>query len=412
MRRIVTLAAAAALAAGACSTSPESPIPVGAVYPTGGSHGMGGVDEYRGALLAAELINGDGGVGGRPVRLVPRAADSAEAAPGAVKQVVEAGASVVLGSYGSTISLPAAEAASRLDAVFWETGAVGELDAEVAAGKRFFRVVPTGERLGEEAVAFTEEQLLPRLDAAGARYGVAYVDDVYGRTIGRGAMAEIARRGVRLAGEFPYRLDEVDYDRLARRIERSGTDVLVVAAYLGDGIALRRAMVRAGTPLLASIGTSSSYCMPAFGAALGQDAVGLYASDKPDGEMLDPSALDDEAAAALRWARDEHRRRWGGEMTAPTLSGFASAWALFRHVLPAAETLTPEGIASAARSVRLPEGSLPNGSGLHLAPPGHPQAGSNLRATSVIWEWVRPETRAIVWPPALATSPIVPLPIS
>ena len=29
-------------------------------------------------------------------------------------------------------------------------------------------------------------------------------------------------------------------------------------------------------------------------------------------------------------------------------------------------------------------------------------AGANLRATSVVWEWVRPKTRAIVWPPAFA----------
>lgn len=412
MRRIVTAVAALALAGTAHSASPDDPVLVGAVYPTGGSQGMGGVDEYRGALLAAELINAEGGIGGRPVRLVPRAADSAEAAAGAVEAVVEAGAPVVLGSYGSTISLPAAEAASRLDVVFWETGAVGELGPEVAAGDRFFRVVPSGEHLGEAAVAFTEEQLLPRLDATTARYGVAYVDDVYGRAIGRGAMAEIEGRKLPLAGEFPYELDSVGFDRLARRIERSRTDVLVVAAYLEDGIALRRAMVRAGVPLLASIGTSSSYCMHAFGVALGEDAVGLYASDKPDGETLDPSALGDDAAAAFRWARDEHRRRWEGEMTAPALSGFASAWALFRHVLPKADTLTPADVAATARSVRLPLGSLPNGSGLNLAPPGHPQAGSNLSAVSVVWEWVRPETRAIVWPPELATSPIVPLPIS
>jgi hypothetical protein len=27
----------------------------------------------------------------------------------------------------------------------------------------------------------------------------------------------------------------------------------------------------------------------------------------------------------------------------------------------------------------------------------------------VIWEWVGPATRAVVWPASLATSPIVPL---
>jgi len=58
-------------------------------------------------------------------------------------------------------------------------------------------------------------------------------------------------------------------------------------------------------------------------------------------------------------------------------------------------------------SVHLPPGALPNGSGLTFAPPGAPAAGANMGAVSVIWEWIRPGTRAVVWPPAFATHPIV-----
>jgi len=112
------------------------------------------------------------------------------------------------------------------------------------------------------------------------------------------------------------------------------------------------------------------------------------------------------------WARDEYRRRWNHELTAPALSGFAAAWGLFRHVLPAADGADPATVARAALAADLPHGALPNGSGLRFAGPGRPDAGANLRATSVIWEWVDPGTRAVVWPPELATSPILPLPIS
>jgi hypothetical protein len=75
--------------------------------------------------------------------------------------------------------------------------------------------------------------------------------------------------------------------------------------------------------------------------------------------------------------------------------------------LPRAESLTPDAIARAARAVRLPTGSLPDGSGLAFAPPGTPVAGANLEAQHVIWEWIRPRTRAIVWPQTYATHPIV-----
>jgi hypothetical protein len=36
----------------------------------------------------------------------------------------------------------------------------------------------------------------------------------------------------------------------------------------------------------------------------------------------------------------------------------------------------------------------------------------NLRATSVIWEWVSPGERAVVWPPRFATTPVDPIRIA
>jgi hypothetical protein len=228
--------------------------------------------------------------------------------------------------------------------------------------------------------------------------------------VAQGALKEIRRSGLPFAGAFPYApygLSNSGYDSLARRIAARKVDILVVAAYLEDGLALRRAVVRAGIQLVASVGTSSSYCMHAFGIALGPDAVGLFASDKPEADYLNPDRLSAEAGEALRRAREEYRHRFGSHMTASALSGFAGAWALFRHVLPAAADLSPGAVAAAARMTRLPAGSLPNGSGLALAPLGHQRAGENLLAASVIWEWVRPGIREIVWPPAFATSPIV-----
>lgn len=393
-----------------CSSGTNE-ILVGAVYPTGGGQGMGGVEELRGVELAADLVNREGGIRGRAVRLVLEPADSSDGAPDAVERAVDAGASVVVGSYGSTISAPAAEAASRLDVVFWETGAVGEVEEAAAPGTRFFRAVAGGESLGQNAVAFIRDRRLPSGEGRQARYAVAYVDDPYGRAVGLGALREIEDSGLSLAGRFPYDLKSVDYISLANQIRRAGTDVLVVVAYMVDGVNLRRALVGEEVPLLATIGTSSSYCHPEFGRLLGKDALGLFASDKPDAGSLDPSKLSPEAGTALRWAREEYRRRYKEEMSAAALSGFGSAWGLFHHVLPEARDLSAEAVAAAAQNVRLPVGALPNGGGLKFAPPGHGREGQNLNAVSVIWEWVRINTRAVVWPPSFASSPVVPISI-
>lgn len=386
----------------------RSSVVIGAIYPTGPAQGSGGIEEYRGVLLAVAHANRKGGFHGRPIRLKLEAADSWDAAPGAVERLAKAGITVVMGSYGSTISRPAAETATRLGLIFWETGAVGELSMTAARGERVFRFAPAGGSLGRSAVAFVRDQLTPRLKLdRPLRYAVAYVDDVYGRAVGLGAIAEIQESRLTLAAILPYHLAGVDYDALAHRIAQVRTDVLVVGAYLQDGVAMRRALVRADVPLVASVGTSSSYCMPEFGRLLGQDAVGLFASDKPDGDVVRVDALSPEGAQALQWARAEYRRRYGNAMSAPALSGFSGGVALFQHVLALAPDLSPNAVARAALSIRLPVGTLPNGSGLAFAPRGESDPGANLRATSVIWEWVRVNNRAVVWPPSFATHPIV-----
>jgi branched-chain amino acid transport system substrate-binding protein len=204
----------------------------------------------------------------------------------------------------------------------------------------------------------------------------------------------------------------VNYQALAASVAAVHPDVLYVSAYIPDAIALRRQFVAQHIPLLANIGTSSSYCMLGFGVPLGSQAVGLFASDKPDAADVNPSALTAEGRAALAWVAATYQSRFHVPMSAPALSGFSSATALFMHVLPAATADTPQGVAAAALATLLPAGTLANGSGLRLAPPGSPDAGDNRAATSVIWEWVAPGQRAVVWPPAYANHPITVLPVT
>jgi branched-chain amino acid transport system substrate-binding protein len=396
------------LVTGACSGGdrPE-PVRIGAIYPLSGTQGMGGIDEYHGVEVAAELANQDGGVGGRPIVLDQVDVPEADAAPGAIQALAGRGVDLVLGSYGSTISSPAAAAAAGRGSLFWETGAVGKL-AGPGGGDLVFRVAPTGGLLGRNAIAFVADQLAPRLHrrASSLRFAVAAVDDVYGRAVADGATAELRDRGLELTAEVVYDPRRLDPARVVRRVAAGRPDVLFVVAYLEDGVALRREQVRQHLPLLASIGTSSSYCMPEFGARLGRDAVGLFASDKPDTHGINPHGLLPEARTLLERADTAYQAAYGHSMSAAALAGFSGAWALFRHVLPAARSLAPAEVAAAARAASVPAGGLPNGSGLAFARPGGPDPGANLRAASVIWEWTEVNRREVTWPPQFATAAI------
>ncbi len=405
-RRILTVAVLLVLVAWTAAEGTKDPIVVGAIYPTAGPQGGpgAGADEFHGLQLAAAFVNANGGVRGHPIQIRLASAESLDAAADAVEQLAREGITVIAGSYGSTIARPAAEAAARLRLVFWETGAVGEIGAGAAPGRHFFRVAPSGGVLGREAVAFVRDQLAPRLDIRRPlRYTVVYVDDAFGRAEAHGEVAELRRSHLPLAAVVAYDPWHANYNSLVAEIVRAHTDVLVAAGYMEDAVALRHAMVSARVPLAVTIGGCSAYIMPEFGRRLGQEAVGVFASDKTGGDVLPTKALSQQAAQQLQWARQEFRRQRGHPLWEPGLSGFSGGIALFQHVLPRAPDLSASAVAAAIQRAALPVGGLPNGSGLAFAPPGAPSAGENLRAVSVIWEWVAPYTRALVWPPAFAT---------
>ena len=411
--RVLALVLALVALAASCSRSGSSqggrpePLRVGAIYPLSGTQGPGGVEEYRGVQIAASLANAGGGAAGRPIELAPLDVPEADAAPGAVATLARRGIGVVLGSYGSTISAPAARTASERGLVFWETGAVGELMGLKGGGERVFRVAPSGALLGKAAMDFVSGQLLPRLrrDPATLRYTVAAVDDQFGAAVAGGALAELRARGYSVAGSLRYDPRRLDKAKVVRQLAATRPDVLFVVAYLDDGVALRREIVRQGLKLVANIGTSSSYCMPAFGAALGRDAVGLFASDKPDAYGINRKGLNPQARATLEAANQAYERAYHQEMSAAALAGFAGAWALFHWVLPRAGSSDPEVVAKAARAVRIPAGGLPNGSGLEFGATGSGDgASANLRAATVIWEWVGVNDRQVTWPPQFATA--------
>jgi hypothetical protein len=137
----------------------------------------------------------------------------------------------------------------------------------------------------------------------------------------------------------------------------------------------------------------------------------VFASDKPDAAAVRPEALTPEGRETLAWSANAYQSRYHQAMTSHALSGFSNAYALFVHVLPVAPSTTTKAVSAAAQAVKLPIGSLANGGGLDIAPPGAADAGNNRNAAGVIWEWIAPGHEVVVWPPAFATHEVVWLPI-
>jgi branched-chain amino acid transport system substrate-binding protein len=384
---------------------------VGALFPLGGALKADAQDEYLGAQVAAGMVNSAGGVGGRQIQLDLRDLENTAQAAELASSLRHDGVAAVLGAYSSALSIPAAAAVAREGMVYWETGAVAD-QVTGQAQPLVFRVGAEGANLGGNSGRFVVQQLAPRLHRARSslRAYLVTADDDYAHSVAGAARASLAAGGVAVVGESVYDPYQPDWTPALAGVRDQKPDVLLLSSHIPDGISFRRAFLGAGLHVDAFIGTTMAQCLPDFGEALGPDAVGVFASDRPD-NTFNPAGLSAEAQSLYQRFSQVWQQRTARAPSEEGISGFTAAWALFHTVLPRASTLDAQGIAAAARSVDLPEGSLPNGAGLRFQSSGA-QLGQNLRAAAVIWQWQAVRHSVVVWPPQYATGTIamVPLP--
>ena len=408
--------------AAAPSISAPPPLRVGVVLPLSGMPAELAGQERLGIQLGADLVNADGGVQGRQIVLDVRDLSDSSQAASVVAQFKAERASVVVGSYASDLSIAVSSAAASAGLVYWESGAV----ADQLTGRGLplvFRVGADGARLGANSAAFAATELAPRLGktASTLRVTIVAATDDYARSVADAAAAGIGSAGSVLADRIDYSLSVPDWPSVLQKLVASKPDVVILAAHIPDGEAFRRAMIAANVHVGALIGSTMAQCVGDFGEELGADAIGVFASDRPTGGF-NPSALQPAALALYdRFGAAWTKANGSTQPSEEGLAGFAASWALFHDVLPnVAQLDDPASIAAAARAVDLPEGSLPNGSGLRFSNE-QGRLGQNELAAAVVWQWQRPTTEAVaspqsvtVWPAQFASGPIdsslVPLP--
>ncbi|MBO0682314.1 MAG: ABC transporter substrate-binding protein, partial [Candidatus Dormibacteraeota bacterium] len=231
------------------------------------------------------------------------------------------------------------------------------------------------------------------------------VDDLYGRSVGDAEQQLAAQRGIPVVDRIQYQVTTLDPAQVAAEVAAAHPDYLWDVSYVDDGVAIWKAVEQQGVHLRAAVGTSSAFCMPEFGRRLGRQAVGLYAADKPDGQ-ISTAALTPAARNLLQRARTAYAAQGlGRQMPIPAVAGFVGGWTLFHEVLPnVAGPVTPDGIRTAAYQIDDPVGTSINGGGVKFAGPEQPDAGQNLRAPSVVGQWQAVDVMHTVYPAAFATA--------
>ncbi|GAC1328008.1 MAG: ABC transporter substrate-binding protein [Candidatus Dormibacteria bacterium] len=393
---------------GSRTSSPD--FTLGLVAPIHGDDVARATEDLRGVSVAVDEVNRLGGVHGRRVRLVTRDASTREATQPAVSRLKADGASVIMGTYSSQLSIPLAHATAAAGLVYWEAGAVA--DQVTGEGLRHvYRVGASGANLGHETAVFATEQLAPRLHTAVSDLRVTVVQehDAYGDSVAGATISEARRRGAQVAPTILYDAYRPDWERVFRGVVASRPDILVLASYVPDGVAFRREMLARHLSVGAFIGTTMAECGPEFGAMLGDDAIGVFASDRPT-HGFNPTVLTAAARSAYERLLSEYQRQYHAAPAEEAIAAYSAAWALLHHVVAAAGSLDTAGIDAAAGRLDLADGALPNGAGVKFSQ-AQEDLGQNLRASSVVWQWQGFRRSVTVWPPVLATGEVVMVPL-
>jgi ABC-type branched-subunit amino acid transport system substrate-binding protein len=399
-----------AAACGQSRSSQLNEIVLGAIYPLTGPQAAGGKEELAGVRAALKVAQTTGALK-IPVRLDVVDATTPDAAAAAVDHLVrDDHVPAILGTYGSTLSAAASARAEQLKTIYWETGAVAD---PITAQRRYvFRTVATGSSLGRMAVTFTHDVLMPNSKVSSQRVVVVRVNDIYGRSVGGGEQTLASSLGISVVDVIEYDPHAYDPQAIAARVASDRPDFLWDVSYLDDGVAIWQALLGQHVALKGAVGTSSAFCMPAFSDRLGAGSVGVYAADKPDGDIRS-AAVSKAGQDLLVQARTQYATDNGGAtMSIPAVAGFVGGWALFHDVLAGMSgTVTPDGIRSVALAVDVPVGDAINGGGVRFGGPGALDEGQNTRAAAVVGQWQAVGVMTIVYPPAYATGVPMEMPV-
>lgn len=405
-----------ALVLAACGTAPTGSatrtVQVGAVFPLTGSQAPLAKQEYAGVQIAKDFANADGGINGTPITLVTKDITDPADAGARVTELKRAGVSSVIGAYSSSLSMPISAAAQADGLLYWEAGAV----ADQLTGRGYplvFRIGATGSNLGTMSSHFAAQVIAPRLNKTPGALRLVIVHNVdgYPTSVADAVQKQAKLEGFNIVGDVQYDTRVPDWPNVLDQVRGSNPNILVLASYIDDGVDFRRAMLKSGLHVDAFIGSTMAQCVPDFGAMMGADAIGVFASDRPPGWGFNPGALNKTGAAIYDRFSEQYEHQFGTYPTEEALAGFSAAWALFHYVMPHAASLSAGALATAARGVDLPSGTLANGAGVRFAASGS-LMGQNTRAASVIWQWQGVRQNVTVYPPVFATGTpsFIPLP--
>ncbi len=258
---VLALAGASAAWAG----EGQAPIRVGMTVGLSGAYSVPARAQLEGVQMWVSDINKRGALLGRKVKLVyyDDHSDPATSARLYEKLISEDHVDLLIGPYGSDLTLAASDVAARHRMPMVAAGAAA--DAIWSRGNRYI--------FGVDDVASHYMALLVDWAAEKGLKTVAlvYAESDFPRQVAAGARARAAQHGMRVVYEGRYPREGGDYAGLVKAMRAAAPDVVIGGTYLEDSIAiLREAKHQHLSPKV--IAFTVGPALKAFVDTLGEDA--------------------------------------------------------------------------------------------------------------------------------------------
>jgi branched-chain amino acid transport system substrate-binding protein len=242
------LASGLLLAGCARPPGPEAGFRVGEVDSLSGVLAAQGTAVHEGIVYAVSEVNGRGGVGGRPVRLITRDdTGRPDAATNAAHDLaVRENVVAFVGGYVDSIVGPVAQVAERERVPYVASSSLDERLTS-RGNAYFFRI----SRLGPfvEATTAVPLQLLPTRDVA-----ILYSSTPGATQLARLQKERLEAGGVRVSAFESFQTGTPDFIPLLSRIRSSGARLLLMDGFFADNLVLLRQIHGPSGPLLPVVG--------------------------------------------------------------------------------------------------------------------------------------------------------------
>lgn len=391
---ISTLLLLSACSGGASGDGESDTLKVGALYPLSGGLALLGEESFRGAELAVEEANKNGGIaGGKKIELVKGDAVDADAAQAEANRLInQDNIKTIVGSYSSSISFAASEVAERNGVLYWELGAVSDTITD-RKYKYVVRTNPPASYFSKVHVDFIKEVVTKKLgkDIKDIKVGIVYEDSTYGTTIADEASNLAKKEGINVVLKQGYSAGSNDLSSVVLNIKDAAPDVLIAVSYLNDAILLARQSEGLGLKVPVFIGSGGGHTMSDFKDAMGEKANGILNIDFPQYQINRKATPGIEEFIAL------YKEKYGEEpRSGHSLTNYMGMKVVL-DVMDKVGEVDPDKLKDEALKYTAEPGSTVTGWGVEF----DQESGQNKLGQPYVHQWINGELKT-VWPENVA----------